>query len=546
MSGSAEAAALERLLAGARGPAGANIAEVVCDRHARRDPDSPAVIALTAAGRRVITFGQLETLSRRFASVLAARDLRAGDRVAVCLGQGIEMPIAVLACWRLGLTPLPIPQVFSGEGLAHRLQHSGARALITDDAGLDRLEALPDAAAGLDVVWTVETPSRGARGFWIDLEAAAPVSGGCAPGGQAPAFMMYTSGTTGKAKGVVHTHDGFAGGMPGVALIHGGLRDGDLAWSPAEWSWIAGFSGLVFAFLYFGRPVVAWAPPHPFDAEQVVRFLTEEGVRNSLLTPTMLRLIQQSGAGRGLRLRSLLATGEALGEDLFAYCQDELGVTACEAYGQTECAPITVNNPTFMPRRLGALGRAAPGLQIEIVDVLGQPVPDGEVGEIAVRRDHPSVFSGYWTDAAATHEKLRGDWMMTGDEARRDADGFLWFLGRNDDIIKSSGYRIGPSEIEACLARHPAVELVAVVGLPHATRGAEVTAAVQLKRGIAPDPALADDLLAFGAARLERHERPRRVVFVETLPLTVTGKLMRKALKQDLINRPAPEIDAHV
>jgi acetyl-CoA synthetase len=515
-------------------PSGANLAHYVCDRHAQIYPAAPAlVLADPDAEKHVLTFRALEDLSRRFAAVLTTKGFVAGDRLAVLLGQGAEFPIAVIACWRIGVIAVPVPGVFAGAGLAHRIEHSGCRGAVADAAGLAALEALPETLARLEHLW-----SAGPAGsFWRDIGRAQPVCGLPAAGGETPALIIYTSGTTGRAKGVVHSHEGVIASMAGVRLIYGDIHHDDLAWAPVDWSWIAGLTGLLFAFLFYGQPVLALRAPQPFDPAAVVDILRREQVRCTLLTPTMLRLIQQSGAGTTLPLRSLMATGEPVGEELFRFCSETLGVTPAAAYGQTECAPIAFNHPRFMAPRPGALGLPTPGLEVQVVDALGNPVAPGEVGEITVRRRHPRVFGGYWDNPAATADRLRGEWMLTGDEARQDPDGMLWFVGRNDDVIKSSGYRIGPAEIEARLAEHPSVELVGVIGLAHATRGEEVSAVVTLKPGESPSLRLAEDLLAFGAARLERHERPRRVIFVDRMPLTVTGKLMRKTLRQQLTSR---------
>lgn len=508
-----------------------NIVEIACDRHARQSGEKPAIIVESPTGRETFSFARLKELSQRFANVMAGSGIRSGDRVAILLGQGPEFPIAMLGCWRIGAIAVPIAPVFSGGGLLHRLQHSAARAVVTDASNNESVATLRSELPDLSAIWCTEDESpQGTRPFWSDLEQASASFAEPPPGGDAPAYVMYTSGTTGKAKGALHSHAGFVATLAAGAFIHHDPQDGDVAWSPASWAWIAGFGGLLFYFLSTGRPVVAWNAPTPFDPEQVYDFLARNRIRNTLLTPTMLRMMRRVRAPK-LSLRTMLCTGEAIDENIVAFCRDELGVMPCEAYGQTECAPITANNPALMPPRLGSLGRPIAGLTLAVLSPEGRVLGPNERGELAIRRDSPCVFQEYWCDPETTAAKFQGEWLMTGDEGWRDNEGFFWFVGRSDDVIKSSGYRIGPGEIESCLARHPAVELVAAFGLPDPERGSVVAAAIKLHSGIDASDALAAELLEFGRSRLERHEYPRKILFVDRMPLTGTGKVMRKDVR---------------
>jgi acetyl-CoA synthetase len=533
-------ASLERLTTGH--PPLFSLVDALCDRHAASKPEAPAIIHEHEDGKETIySFARLKDLSIRFANVMVAQGVKRGDRVALLLGHAPEMPIALIAGWRLGAIMIPISTVFSGEGLAHRLNHSGATALVTNTDCFPNVQALSAKTEMKMTVWVTDGDPAGTRSFWKDIAQAASNNSLKTYGGDEPAFMIYTSGTTGKAKGVLHSHHSWLTGASCLAMIHGDLGvAGDIAWCPAEWTWIAGFSGILVAFLYAGSPIVAWKSPHPFDPERVFDFMSRRQIRNTLLTPTMMRMMRAVPSPPPLQLRSLFCTGEPLTPDMLDYLERAFSLIPGEAYGQTECAPITVHNAALMPVRFGSLGLPTPGAQMKVVDAEGREVPRGEVGEIVVHRSHPNTFLRYWRDEATTATKLRGEWLFTGDEAHQDEEGYFWFVGRNDDIIKSSGYRIGPTEIEACIAAHPAVEMVAVVGLPDPVRGELVTAAVKVRDGFSADSKLAGDLVAFGRARLERHEYPRRVEFVREMPLTVTGKVMRKVLKQGLVEGREP------
>lgn len=522
-----------------RHPCRYSLVEAICDRHAAAKPHSPALIHEKEDGSEVVySFATLRELSIRFANALTAQGIGRGDRVALLLGHAPEMPIALLACWRIGAIAMPIATLFSGAGLLHRLTHSDAVAVVTDHAGFQSISSVNSSLERDLMIWLIDNQESGTRGFWSDIERASSEASLPELGGDEPAFMIYTSGTTGKAKGALHSHRSWLANVHCMAMIHSDLGvAGDVAWCPAEWTWIAGFSGMLLAFLYGGSPMVAWKLPQPFDPERTFHFMSKRAVRNTLLTPTMLRIMRAVPNPPPLQLRSLFCTGEPLTADMLSYLKETFSLIPGEGYGQTECAPITVHNTAYMPARFGSLGLPASFAQVKVVDADGVEVAPGEVGEIIVHRTHPNVFLRYWRDEALTNQKLRGDWLFTGDEARRDEDGFCWFVGRNDDIIKSSGYRIGPTEIEAALAAHPAVKMVAAIGLPDAIRGEVIAAAIVLRPGFQCGTEIADALIAHGRAALERHEYPRRIEFMEEMPLTVTGKVMRKEIKRILMER---------
>ena len=330
------------------------------------------------------------------------------------------------------------------------------------------------------------------------------------------------------------------GHLPGVQLPHDFFpQPGDRFWTPADWAWIGGLMDVLMPSLHFGVPVVA-GPGGRFDPEAAVGLLARHEVRNVFLPPTALRLLRQAGVAPlalGARLRSLASGGEKLGDDVIEWGRSTFGLTVNEFYGQTEANLVVGNNARILPLRSGSMGQPIPGHEVSVLDESGEHAPPGGSGVIAIRRPDPVMFLGYWNNPAATSGKFRGDWLLTGDLGRRDEAGYLTYLGREDDLISSAGYRIGPSEVEDCLAKHPAVALCAVIGIPDPIRGEVVKAFVVPKPGQVPGVELERSIQAFVRARLAAHEYPRQIAFLDELPLTTTGKVRRRDLRER--ERPA-------
>ncbi len=344
-------------------------------------------------------------------------------------------------------------------------------------------------------------------------------------------MIIYTSGTTGDPKGALHAHRVLLGHLPGVEMPHEFFpQPGDLMWTPADWAWIGGLLDVLLPSWHHGVPVVAHRMTK-FDPERAFALIRDLGVRNLFLPPTACKLMRQVDPAPRLAVRSVGSGGETVGAELLDWGQRVFGTTINEFYGQTECNLVVSNNAAIMPPRPGAMGRAVPGHEVAVIDRDGGAAPVGETGLVAIRRPDPVMFLGYWNNPTATAEKFIGDWLVTGDQARMDADGYFWFVGRDDDVITSGGYRIGPGEIEDCLIKHPAVAMAAVVGVPDALRTEIVKAFVVVKPGAHADAALATALQDFVKTRLAAHEYPRRIEFVDTLPLTATGKIIRRELR---------------
>jgi acetyl-CoA synthetase len=533
-----------------------NIGVDVCDRHATGGGRLALIFQDEGGAVRRFSFDDIKAQSNRFANVLTAHGLTRGDRLAILLPQAPETAIAHVAAYKAGLIAVPLFTLFGEDALEYRLTNSGAAALVTDRAGYAKIAALRARLPALRHVYLIDgaesaafaAPSMrdakgraspaGAHDFAALLARASDAFSPVATRADDPALIIYTSGTTGNPKGALHAHRVLLGHLPGVELPHEFFpQKGDLFWTPADWAWIGGLIDVLLPSWHHGMPVLAYRA-RKFDPDEAFALMAGHGVRNVFLPPTALKLMRQSdGGGRrpGLALRTVASGGETLGGELLDWGRATFGLTVNEFYGQTECNLLVGNAAGLFPVRPGSMGRAIPGHDIRIVDSDGRPVAQGETGLVGVRRPDPVMFLAYWGNEAATREKFAGEFLITGDLARQDADGYFWFVGRSDDLITSGGYRIGPAEIEDCLMKHPAIALAAAVGVPDPVRTELVKAFLVLKPGHAPSADLARAVQDFVKVRLAAHEYPRLVEFVDALPMTTTGKIIRRALRE----RPA-------
>ena len=515
-------------------PARYNIGVDVCDRWAEIDPARTAIFNLGADGAvEEVSYGALREASNRLANALAARGIGRGDRIALLLAQGPAVAVSHIAIYKLGAIALPLAMLFGVEAIAYRLADSGARALITNAQGLAKLAAGRDVASGLEFVWSTDGSADGAEDFHAVLARAASDFTPVATSPDDPALMVYTSGTTGPPKGALHAHRVLLGHLPGIEFPHEFLpQPGDRFWTPADWAWAGGLLNVLLPGLHYGVPVVA-QKFDKFDPEQAFAVMARMGVRNAFIPPTALRMLRSvRRPNANVRLRSVGSGGEALGAETYEWGKSALGITINEFYGQTECNLVLASCAAIGVSRPGAIGKPVPGHRVAVIRPDGSRCAAGELGQIAIERPDPVMFLQYWGKPDDTREKFIGEWMTTGDQGVTDADGYVAFVGRDDDVITSSGYRIGPSEIEDCLIRHPAVALAAVVGKPDALRTEIVKAFIVLKSGHPPSDALAADIQGFVKTRLSAHEYPREVAFIDEMPMTTTGKVIRRLLRQ--------------
>jgi acetyl-CoA synthetase len=535
-----KAASYEELIGGFRWevPELYNIGVDVCDRHATGARRLALIFQEEGGAIRRFSFDDIKAQSNRFANVLTAHGLRRGDRLAILLPQAPETAIAHVAAYKLGLIAVPLFTLFGEDALEYRLGNSGAASLVTDRAGLAKIAALRARLPGLRHVYTIAGAESGTHDFAALLARASDAFAPVATRADDPALIIYTSGTTGNPKGALHAHRVLLGHLPGVELPHELFpQAGDLFWTPADWAWIGGLIDVLLPAWHHGVPVLAYRA-RKFDPDEAFHLMAAHGVRNVFLPPTALKLMRQADRGGkrpGLALRTLASGGETLGGELLDWGRATFGLTINEFYGQTECNLLVGNAAGLFPVRPGSMGRAIPGHDVRILDAAGQPARQGESGLVGVRRPDPVMFLEYWRNAAATRDKFAGEFLITGDLARQDEDGYFWFVGRSDDLITSSGYRIGPAEIEDCLMKHPAVALAAAIGVPDPLRTEKVKAFLVLKPGHVPSAELAREIQDFVKVRLAAHEYPRLVEFIDALPMTTTGKIIRRALRE----RPA-------
>lgn len=531
-----------------------NIARLCCRRWAG-DPSRIAILDDDAtAGDQAVTYAQLQRDADRLSNVLRSLGVERGTRIAIVLPQRPEVAIAHIACQQLGAIAMPMSILFGPDALEYRLQDSEAAVAITDAKALPGLAAVRASCPALRHLIAVDAGATSSEAIDWDsaLDLASDRFEPVATRAHDPAILIYTSGTTGSPKGALVPQAALLGNLPGfVASQNWFPQEGDVFWSPADWAWTGGLMDALLPTLYFGRPIVA--SRERFSAGHAFGLMEKYGVTNTFLFPTALKMMMKSvpepRRDYRLKLRAIMSAGEAVGDAVFNWTQEALGITVNEMFGQTEANYLVGNCAMHWPARPGSMGKPYPGHRVEVLDEHNEPVAPGEIGEVALyRRDihgHPDpvVFVGYWKRPEATAEKFRGDWLMTGDLAERDAEGYLWYRGRADDMFKSASYRIGPSEIENCLVKHPAVANAAVVPKPDAERGNLVKAFVVLTegtpRGEQQDRQLTEDLQRHVRGLLAPYEYPKEIEFIDKLPMTTTGKVQRRVLRMMEIERAA-------
>jgi acetyl-CoA synthetase len=443
--------------------------------------------------------------------------------------------------------------------LQYRLHNSEAVAAVVDGGNLAAIEGVRDSCPALQKVFVA-----GPGGFDNAVLASSSRFEPVDTLADEAAVLIYTSGTTGPPKGALIPHRALIGNLTGFVAsqnwfgFDGGANASTDAvfWSPADWAWTGGLLDALLPTLYFGRPIVAYSGR--FDPQVALELMQRHGVTHTFLFPTALKAMMKAFPGGpkqtvrqrfDLKLQAIMSAGEAVGDAVFGYCEQQLGVRPNEMFGQTEINYVVGNCNRFWPSKPGSMGKGYPGHQVKVIDESGHECPVGVPGEVAVNRldvhGHPDpvFFLGYWKNEAATQAKYTGDWCRTGDVAVRDADGYLWYQGRSDDMFKAAGYRIGPGEVENCLVKHPAVANAAVVPKPDAARGALVKAYVVLAPDyIAKKPQSIKEKTIFETelvAQLQSHvkgklapyEYPKDIEFVDALPMTTTGKVQRRILR---------------
>ena len=573
-------------------PAEFSIAEVCCRRWARDTPDATAILVENEQGCRAhYSFGQLQRAADRLSNALRRQGVRRGDRVAIVLPQRFETAVAHIAINQLGAVAMPLSMLFGPEALAFRLKDSGAVLALVACAVLDAVRSVqPECPALRRLIVVGESQPLIAKngdeiGWMAALQAEDARFAAETMRADDAAILIYTSGTTGPPKGALLAQRSLIGNLSGFVASQNwfgfdpfltdptgtemvrpsslGKREREMGgnhvgprpskgvqktdavfWSPADWAWTGGLMDALLPTLYFGRPILGFEGR--FAAGKAFELMQAHAITHTFLFPTALKAMMKAEPQPrekypGLKLQAIMSAGEAVGDVVFGYCQQQLGVTVNEMFGQTEINYVVGNCARLWPARPGSMGRAYPGHRVAVIDEAGQVCAPGVMGDVAVhRRDvhgtpDPVFFLGYWGQDAATRDKFTGDpansWCRTGDMATQDADGYFWYLGRSDDQFKSAGYRIGPGEIENCLLKHPAVANVAVVPKPDAERGALVKAYVVLSPGFEGSVSLVAELQNHVRGRLAPYEYPKEIEFIDALPMTTTGKVQRRVLR---------------
>ncbi|MFT4583939.1 MAG: acetyl-CoA synthetase [Gammaproteobacteria bacterium] len=512
-----------------------NIANDVCDQWAE-DPGRVALV-YEDENKEVLTFtfADIRKYANQFANILIERGLKRGDRVTLLLAQDPECAIAHVACFKSGIVSSPTSVLFGPDAIVYRLNDCNAKAVVTDSANYPKIAEIRSQCPTLEHVFVVDGEPQGASNFWTAIEGADETFTNVDTAADDIAWISYTSGTTGMPKGSVQPHRMLLGHMPSLEFIYDFFpQDKDTLWSPADWAWMAGLADILLPGWFHGCTVIASAMKG-FDPEEAYRVLDQHNVTLALLTPTMLKLMRQVPDALDrydLKLRAALSGGEAVGKELLEWADRELHIKINEGFGQTECNVILGNNGNVFPIKPGSIGRPTPGTICAIIDDAGNELPTGEEGHIACKRPHPVMLLEYLNKPEATRDKFIGDWLITGDSGHMDEDGYFWFHGRADDVITSSGYRIGPGEIEDALLKHDAVQMAAAIGVPDPIRTEIVKAFVILVPGVMPSVELGEALRESVRSRLAKHEVPKLIEFVDSLPMTTTGKIMRRELRE--------------
>ena len=513
----------------------------VCDKNAVNTPEKLALIVVEPCKQPIsYTFLHLKRLSNKLANLFKAHRLDRGERVGILMGQSLEVAVSHIAAWKIGAISIPLFTLFGEDALRFRLKDSQAKLLVTDTDNLPKIEAIRDDLPHLKLIIVVnqKVDDGDQIDFWKGMEEASDAFTPVNTLSEAPAFICYTSGTTGNPKGALHAHRTMFGHLTGMEMFHDFIpKKGDRMWTPADWAWVAGLMNCLMCSWHHGVTNVAYRA-RKYDPEEALRLIAEHDIRNTFMPPTALNIMRQikNIPKYEAKLRTIAVAGEPMGAELFHWAQENLGIQCNEFYGQTECNLVVSNCQEIMEVKPGSMGRAAPGHVVEVIDTEGNILPSGEEGEIAVlRKNDPVLLLEYWRNTAATEAQRRDQWWRMGDTGIKDEDGYLWFVGRADDVITSAGYRIGPGEIEDCLCKHPAVSLAAAVGIPDDVRTEVIKAFIMLNPGYRASTQLEEEIRNSVKINLSPHEYPKCIEFVSKIPLTATGKIKRKELRDQEI-----------
>lgn len=498
--------------------------------------DKPALYYEDDEGHEeMFTWGRMRAASKRMANALRGIGIARGDVVAVHTPQRPETAILHMALYRLGAIGLPISKLFGPDAIQYRLQNSSAKAILMEPETVGKLDGI---RKSVETLKHVIVTGKQADGLSFDelLEKGSDQFTPDRPSqSEDPLLLMYTSGTTGNPKGVLHVSR-YVLGHNGMDYSYNFFRDGDLYYSMADWAWAGGLLDGLLAVWPYGVPVLAYRSKARFDPDVTLRLLEKYGATIGLYPPTALKSLREIQKPRekykNLKLRCIVSGAEPVSPELARWVADELRVEFNQGFGQTEANYFIGNCGALESYRLDALGKAFPGHRVGVVDGEGNPVKTGDIGEIAIGRESPVVMKEYWKNPEAMKEKFKGEWCVTGDMGFADDEGYLYFQGRGDDVIKTSGYRVGPAEIESSIIEVKGVASCAVIGVSDPQRGQAIKAFVKVLPGTEKSDRLIAEIQAHVKQKLAAHEYPREIEFLDEFPMTVTGKIRRRDLRE--------------
>ncbi|WP_247747326.1 acyl-CoA synthetase [Alkalihalobacillus sp. BA299] len=510
-----------------------NMANECCDRWAE-DPNRIAILWEDELGNKdTWTYRRMKEESNRMANALVSLGVNKGDRVAGLLGKDMELIITVLATWKIGAVYVPLFTAFGPEAIKYRLNDAGCKILVTNEEQEQKF-------AGLEIpsqIILTDGLSSNGLSFWDFIQTFSPEYTIEPTDVMDPCVIQYTSGSTGMPKGALWAHKLLISSYPYVKYAIG-VEEEDTFFGGADLGWAFGLVNCTFVPLSFGTTILVYKGP--FKVKKTYQLLEEYKVTNFAYAPTAYRMMMAAGSElvkqHTFKVKKFSSAGEPLNAEVVRFFKENFGRAIYDHYGATETGMIVNNfNVTDMVVKPGSMGLPTPGYNITLLDENGNSVNSGEVGQIVIDTTaFPYFFLGYWNDPKKTAEKIRGKWFWSGDLALQDEDGYFWFQGRSDDIISSAGYRIGPFEVESSLIEHPAVSEAAVVGKPDESKGEIVKAYVVLSSTYQSSDELAQELSAFVKAKLSKHQYPREVEFVDSLPKTQSGKIQRFLLRKSM------------
>ena len=522
-------------------PENFNFGRDIVDNWAKKDPKKLALISINVDSNDATktSFEDLSAQTNRFANVLKSNGIKKGDRVLIILESIPEWYNAMIGMIKLGVIPMPGTSLLTAHDVEYRLNCAEGTMVITDEKHANLIDEVTSKCPTLKAKMLVRSKKDGWISYEEEMEKASSelnLTDEEKTKTSDPMLIYFTSGTTGNPKMVLHTN-AYPLGHEVTAKYCLGLIEGDIHWTVSDTGWAKAAWGKLFGQMIVGATIMQWETPGRFDADGLLKNMAKHNVTSFCAPPTVYRmLVQMDLTQYGLKFRRCSSAGEPLNPEVIKTWKDTFNLEIYDFFGQTETVCV-LSNYDFMPIKFGSVGKPTPGHDIQIVDDDGNELPVNEEGNIAMFLGNghpPGLCKEYWKSPDAMAAAFKGDYYYTGDRAYRDEEGYFWFVGRSDDVIKSSGYRIGPFEVESALVEHAAVAEAAVVGAedPKGVRGTLVKAFVVLAKGNTPSDELTKEIQNYVKKVTAPYKYPRLVEYVDELPKTISGKILRRELRK--------------